>query len=127
VKLIELDPEWKSLSVTISDGGTRNGITRQAGEEIVGMTTPESFAEAQGIWFDCPKCTPEGRGHGVLVWFAGRVPAVMPGGLGVDSDGKQVRWTPTGTGFSDLSLSPSIHIKTGCGWHGHVTSGEITG
>lgn len=69
--------------------------------------------------FDCPKCRqPEGS-HAILAWFRGRgVPDNALPGPG--------RWTvDSGSGFADLTLSPSILLTSGCGWHGFVRGGEI--
>jgi len=82
------------------------------------------FAEAQGIMFDCPGCRkkygqdgPEKHGvHSILIWFDGK---------GVTPDWTPTpRWTVSGTGFEDLSTTPSILVH-GC-WHGYITKGEIT-
>lgn len=78
-----------------------------------GWKSNVTFAEADGVYFTCPKCP---NGHGVLCWFAGRVPAELSPGPG--------RWTPSGTGIEDLTLTPSVHlIGEGCGWHGWVRNG----
>ncbi len=83
----------------------------------------DTLAEAQGILFLCPKCFVENMGpvgtHCVLVWFRDRgVPAeFLP----------SPRWVVNGTGYADLSTTPSIHIRTGCGYHGFLTNGEATG
>ncbi len=74
-----------------------------------------SLDEAQGLYFLCPK----GCGHLVVVWFSDRgVPESEAPGPG--------RWTPLGTGLSDLTLTPSINLSgPGCGWHGFVVDGEV--
>jgi hypothetical protein len=92
---------------------------------------PATFAEAQGIWFLCPVCFKKnggGRGtHMVLVWFKDRnvPPEAEP----------EPRWGASGTGFNDLTLTPSIDTtKNKAGivirpdeWHGFISVGEITG
>jgi hypothetical protein len=77
----------------------------------------QTFAEAQGVMFECPKC----RRHSILIWFRDRgVPDEATPGPG--------RWIASGTGYDDLTLSPSINLDTpgttGCKWHGWVTGGE---
>jgi hypothetical protein len=58
----------------------------------------DGLAEAQGIWFDCPV----GDGHKVLVWFADR---------GVSPEAAPTpRWRVPGTGYLDLTISPSINL-----------------
>lgn len=92
------------------------------------MNVPvDTLAEAQGIRFDCPLC--RGKCGGVLVGFVGRAPAGM---FSQSSEGKDSRWSVSGTGYHDLTLSPSIwNDKQGaskgrCSWHGFVTNGEVT-
>lgn len=81
----------------------------------------DSLAEADGLWFLCPKCVHERgdtRVHMVLCWqpYVPQTTSPKPG-----------RWTMTGTGFEDLTLSPSVHLSgEGCGWHGFVRNGEVT-
>jgi hypothetical protein len=88
-----------------------------------------SLAEADGIMFLCPKCyaaNGSSRGtHRVLCWFRGKVPDTL--------DPKPGRWTPSGTGLSDLTFIPgappmavSVLLTSGCGWHGHIVNGDAT-
>jgi hypothetical protein len=88
----------------------------------------DALGEAHGVWFLCPKCYAENGGpigtHAVLCWFVGRVPD--------DADPKPGRWTPTGTGLSNLTFVPSpgrsqsVLLTGGCGWHGFVADGNAT-
>ena len=101
---------------------------------------------AQGVLFQCPHCAAgkatgaddaahhyvEGD-HYILIWFvnpnnAPRVP---------DNITPLPRWTYSGTGIDDLSLTPSVDLSKGdpthgikpdpkCMWHGHVTNGDAT-
>jgi hypothetical protein len=87
-----------------------------------------ALAEAQGIMFLCPKCYAKNGGavgtHGVDVTFAGRG---VPDLLGSHGDaGAPSRWAIAGTGHGDLTMSPSILLLGGCGWHGFITNGEVT-
>lgn len=96
----------------------------------------DSVAEADGILFLCPKCFLKNGGsvgtHAVICWDPS-VPQTthpVPG-----------RWDLVGTGLHDLSLvagSSSIKLpsptpeeekagKGPCGWHGHITGGDVTG
>ena len=88
----------------------------------------DALAEADGVWFLCPKCYAQNGGcvgtHAVICWFVGRVPD--------DVDPKPGRWTPTGTDLSDLSFVPSagrshsVLLTGGCRWHGFVTAGDAS-
>lgn len=70
--------------------------------------------QAQGIHFICPKC----GGHSILVWFQHRgVPEELT---------PRTRWTvAAGTGYDDLTLTPSIALVDGCAWHGSVLGGDV--
>jgi hypothetical protein len=82
----------------------------------------DALAQAQGVWFLCPKCFTANGGaagtHMVLCWFRDRgVPAeVTPG---------PARWVVTGTGLDDLTLSPSIQLLGACKWHGFIVAGAV--
>ena len=104
-------------------------FVRPDGERVEKMAdveyhvTVDTLPEAQGIFFLCPKCFQQNGGrvgtHGVICWFRDRgVPdhvAPLPG-----------RWVVSGSGLTDLSLSPSVLITKGCQWHGFVTAGDVT-
>lgn len=80
-----------------------------------GYREVSTLGEAQGVRFLCPA----GHGHGILVWFAERgVPCAAVPGPG--------RWSVLGSSLADLSLSPSIQLGHGCGWHGFITDGKVT-
>jgi hypothetical protein len=95
MRLIDLDPSWM--------GG-------------------DSIASATGLLFLCPVCFKANHGqvgtHSVICWFRDRgVPDSATPGPG--------RWVPSGTGFDDLSLSPSVNVGNEH-WHGFITNGEVT-
>lgn len=100
--------------------------------EVVGpkeySITVQSLAEAQGIWFLCPKClaeNPTGVGvHSCEVTFSGKGAKDDQGSRG--TGGKPTRWNVSGTGFNDLTLTPSVALIDGCAWHGFITNGEAT-
>ena len=107
MKLVDLEPQFLKW---VSD---------------VEFRTDATFDDADGIMFLCPKCFGENGGpvgtHSVICWKP-HVPQTthpIPG-----------RWNMRGTGAGDLTLfagSSSILLKGGCGWHGYVTDGEVTG
>lgn len=93
----------------------------------------ETLAEADGIWFLCPKCFAANGGpvgtHSVSVGFTGRCP---PGSYGQNLEGQDVRWqVAAGTSLDDLSLTPSIQLLSEnptpafCAWHGFVGSSGV--
>ena len=83
---------------------------------------------AQGVMFICPLC----QGHMVACWFKNPIGAeVVP----ADAEPKPGRWTQSGNGLNDLTLSPSVNLdcKTpeyyqqhpnACRWHGWVKNGD---
>lgn len=89
----------------------------------------DTLADAHGILFLCPVCFTANAGpvgtHAVLVTFAGRG---VPDHLGSHNDkGKPSRWSVEGTGLSDLTTRPSIHLKGApCNWHGYITAGDVS-
>src|ERR1700743_1835317 len=84
----------------------------------------ETLAEADGIFFLCPKCFAENKGnigtHGVICWFVGKVPE--------HAEPKPGRWNPSGSGYDDLTfVAPgafSVLLTSGCNWHGFVKQGS---
>lgn len=98
-----------------------------------GLTRQESMEGAQGLllWCPCGYGKPEypvqgARPHAVLVPFLNpRGAPKVPDDHGPHKDGIPVRWTVSGSGIADLTISPSIAVgKPDC-WHGYITSGEV--
>lgn len=79
-----------------------------------GWRDVDTFAEADGVIFDCPLC----GGHKITV-FSTEAPAELEAA----PNGK--RWTLSGTSLDDLSATPSIQLTSGCMWHGHIRDGEV--
>jgi Family of unknown function (DUF6527) len=141
MKLIDLKPKfvryeerqetWRRLKPGIDP--LRGNWTDDDFEDFTGMREysiyVETIAEAQGIWFLCPKCFADNSGpvgtHRCNVTFAGRG---VPDHLGSHNEANQPsRWTVAGTEFANLTLSPSIALSGGgCAWHGWITNGDAT-
>lgn len=105
MKLTDLNPRW------VGAGGP--GISDKDGN-------PVPAREGVGISFDCP-CGCHIRDY---VDFTNP----LDGGPPHRSDGHT--WQRTGDDFATLTLHPSIkrdRAKGGCGWHGWVKNGEVTG
>lgn len=95
-----------------------------------GYRKVDTLAEAQGVMFQCPKCSDgKERGDGFMVgvhyvicWFRDKVPATATPGPG--------RWNPSGVGLDDLTFvgpgATSVLLTSGCGWHGFVQNGDAT-
>jgi hypothetical protein len=105
MKLTDLQPKFLK----------RVGDERETWEEI------DAITEADGVMFLCPKCFAAKGGpvgtHSVVCWKP-HVPQTV--------DPKPGRWPMTGTGYADLTLTPSIQIPPPCSWHGFITNGEVT-
>jgi hypothetical protein len=104
------------------DTNAHPGKTRVGGYHEV-----TTLAEADGIWFLCPKCFIVNGGdvgtHMVMVGFRDRCP---PGSYTQNKDGQDTRWAVIGgSGMDDLQLTPSISIEACCGWHGFVGSSNV--
>lgn len=110
--------------------------------EFYGQATEYSYrlqgAEldgAQGLFLWCPcgygkPAYPINgpRPHAILVPFANpRNAAALPANHGpVGKDKKRPRWTVSGSGLADLTISPSVDVGDPSCWHGHIRVGEVT-
>jgi hypothetical protein len=108
MKLTELNPQF---------------VRREIRDSAVFQVPVDLITEAQGVRFKCPKCFIANGGsqgvHQVVCWNP-TVPAEALPGPG--------RWNLEGTGYHDLSLtasSSSVHLLSGCAWHGFVKNGEV--
>jgi len=95
MKLTDLDPRW----VVAHQGGPRIGLS-----------------------FDCPHC----RVQRLAVPFHASFVEYLADGM-TAARGWDVGhiWDMTGTGFDDLTLSPSVDASSAGHWHGFITAGEI--
>ena len=140
MKLTDLEPEWITYNTvvemkrTITDealwksSNCALGITEALGP-VHYRHHPLTLAEAQGIIFLCPKCMrdhPDGKGvHSVEVSFRDR--GVLDADGTHTKEGLPVRWQVSGTGFHDLTTTPSILLTgAGCGWHGYLQEGNVS-
>lgn len=103
MKLSELNAHF------VGNGGT--GVRSADG-------TPVPRREGVLLAFDCPKCGREGERHGGILCY---LDPAMDGGPAVSSH----NWQRTGDSIDNLTLSPSILVLSGCGWHGFIRNGEI--
>lgn len=101
------------------------------GVDVLGVVVRVQDARgACGVSFLCPGCYRHNGGregtHRISIWTHG-----APADLG--GPGNARRWSATGTSAQDLTLDPSIDVKT-CprpdgpikGWHGHIQAGKVT-
>lgn len=131
MKLAALEATFVDHRVGVADKShgrhLPDGSVQWGGFPVDMLHQQAELTGADGVEFLCPKCFEENGGavgtHLVQVFFHG---GDAPENLGKDSEGHTARWTANGTGLDDLTLSPSIYVKTGCGWHGYVTNGETT-
>ena len=132
MRLTELEPRFIQFAVTIAYAchGRKldNGEIQWGGFEVDSFIDVPTFAEAHGIIFICPLEFKKNNGvigsHSVQVFFHGKP---VPPHIGKNSQGQMVRWTATGTGFEDLTLTPSIFENGNppC-WHGFITNGDVS-
>ena len=128
--LRDLEPRFIRCDTTIAeeDHGRRgpDGEIQWGGFPVDVNIKVESLTEADGISFLCPGCFTRNGGavgtHRINVFFEGRG---APPHIGLNSSGVTSRWDVMGNDFLDLTLHPSIHVRSGCGWHGFVKHGMI--
>jgi hypothetical protein len=131
MKLCDLEPAFLDYRLDIADeyhGRPQpDGTVQWRGFSTDTFHEQSGFTGADGVKFLCPKCFAANGGaintHEVHVYFGN---SDVPAHIGKDSNGQTVRWSASGTGLEDLTLSPSIHVVTGCGWHGFVQNGEVS-
>jgi hypothetical protein len=100
--------------------GTERGSWRRQGGQLDG-------AQLLFLWCPCAFGN-DSRAHGLMIPFANpRNAAVTQFNFGITGrDGKtKTRWQMSGTGLSDLTLSPSVDVGEPSCWHGYITQGEV--
>ncbi len=125
-RLIDLHPQFLDSG---GDGVSEQGpdaCTRCAGsgcEACHGSGreyVPAPLRTGVGILLDCP-CGNHAEDHQLYVPFATAIDG---------SPAAERGWQRTGETFETLTLTPSIlRVRThgGCGWHGFITNGMVTG
>ena len=118
MKLTDLDPRFTKWDPKLKKDGTVKAAIFKHVKEL---------KQADSVWFLCPKCFEQNKGpvgtHSIRIDFHGRN---VPDEYAMHNDRKEpVRWHVSGTGLSDLTLSPSILLLGGCNWHGFVREGQI--
>jgi hypothetical protein len=85
-----------------------------------------------GLTFLCPHCRATRIGAKVVA-IPTRAQMIIfardfPGNAGAIVPMKpEFRWTVSGTGFGDLTITPSIDASESGHWHGLIRDGEIVG
>lgn len=136
MKLTDLDPHW----IKPTDQGFNTHIGREEAQGIMflcpvcfedamdeerltrltdlamksGMTREAAIHDAKQIILKSGRGLKHGV-HQVICWFKD-VPLELSPGPG--------RWIPTGGSFSDLTLTPSIHLVGH--WHGFINNGQVS-
>lgn len=129
MKLLELEPHFLRVlvekNVPTAIANDPMDLSKGSREELRDRTTLHrvgTLAEAQGMWMLCPKCFIANGGrvgtHSVLVLFEGRG---VPEGVCLGT----ARWAVSGSSLRDVTVSPSILVVGGCGWHGFVENGQV--
>ena len=135
MRLIDLDPHFIRYETRIDTYQVVDGdyaTWRERGCPWKQITGPREYTievptlpEAQGVRFECPKCTAAGgQIHSCVVTFEGR--GVAPEQGCHNKEGKPTRWNVSGNGLHDLTTTPSVLLEGGCCWHGFITNGEVT-
>lgn len=126
--LRSLEPQFIRCDIGVADESHGrqgdDGEIQWGGFPVDLLIHVHTLSDADGIQFLCPLCFLKNNGpigtHEVHVYFHGRG---APPHIGLNSEGKTARWEVMGNDFLDLTLSPSIWIKSGCQWHGYIRHG----
>ncbi len=126
MRLVDLNPQFMSSGgAGVSEPGPEPCAScvgsgckacHHTGREYV----PAPLRTGVGVVLDCP-CGNHDEGHQLYVPFANPI------------DGSAARergWQRSGETFETLTLTPSIlrsRSHGGCGWHGYITNGTVTG
>jgi hypothetical protein len=99
-----------------------------------GWHLADELRGSDGLWLWCP-CgygKPDypidgARPHAVIVSFSNPIgaPPAPPAAGSQSRNGGPSRWTMSGTGLADLTLSPSVAVGTPECWHGFIVNGEV--
>lgn len=125
ILLIDLEPEWVQWIERPATEEDNKRYGTPVGQLLTLLPNPETFAEAQGIVFNCPVCI-EAKSHMIQIAFRDRGVADHHGTR--NSQGVPTRWAASGTDFRDLTLTPSVDCTPSnpkC-WHGFITNGVVT-
>lgn len=76
---------------------------------------PANAERCLGLSFECPHC----HTQRLVVFFAN------PADGGASANVDQPKWHREGTGWADLTLTPSVDASKSGHWHGFITGGEI--
>jgi len=129
--LADLEPQLYRHQMAVADEGhgrtLPDGSTQWGGFPVHQFQRIKKLRNADRVMFLCPACFRTNGGavgtHRIAIDFAGRG---TPDEACVHNDkGQPVRWSVSGTGLADLTLSPSILMLRGCKWHGWVQNGQI--
>lgn len=141
-RLVALHPEFMnsggpgisqpSAQPCLVCGGARCDKCHHTGKEY----EPAPLRTGVGLAFDCPhgeacpKSAMGGDDPELRAWYRRHYVDFANPLDGGPSVRAEHAWQRTGETFDTLTLTPSIHSvadKGGCGWHGFITNGEVTG
>lgn len=134
MRLVELEPQFIRVEMPVTTWHrVKAGVDplKYTEADIEEVTGPKEhwahcdFASAHGIVFLCPVHV-HLDGHSTVWAFEGR--GCPPGMLSHNKEGRDTRWQVSGTGYDDLTMSPSLQVQAEpyCSAHFHVKNGEIT-
>ncbi len=139
MKLTDLEPEFMRYETRVETSEEIVGdysTWEERGRPCQTVTGPREFIipqtslkDAQGMFMACPLCySKKGNTlvgvHHVEVTF--KDCGVKDHQGCHNAQGKPVRWEVSGNSFDNLTLTPSILLQGGCGWHGFVTQGLVS-
>ena len=140
MRLAELFPEFVRLDIRRETGSfVRPGVDplrkdlrdedfESREHDALYYVPVKALAEADGIWFTNPTWALKNPGQdgcefGASIQINFKDRQKMPAEYG-----SYAYWAVSGSGYEDLTITPSILCRTGIGnidWHGFITRGEI--
>jgi len=119
VRLVELEPQFIRVEMPVTTWHrVKAGVDplKYTEADIEEVTGPREH------WAHCDFAS----AHGIVWAFEGR--GCPPGMLSHNKEGRDTRWQVSGTGYDDLTMSPSLQVQAEpyCSAHFHVKNGEIT-
>lgn len=81
-------------------------------------------ASRVGMTFECPHCAGSGSRLAVALHLDGTNMDPDPDNPQQFEAGEYVWTVSGGTGFADMSLTPSVDASSSGHWHGYITDGE---
>lgn len=86
------------------------------------LVRDETDLKDNQLWIHCPVCKDKPEKENEIV----RHPIYIPFAKVMKSGFKnKTGWNKTGDSIENLSVTPSVRVLEGCGFHGFITNGNV--